>query len=194
LVDTLTLTGYALFVLLMIVNRFGGPQVVYYRIRGIAYFIDYIRGPDKRYRRRLFPMSIIQKHSPAMFHYGRGDYQVPEAEAAIDARGAPMWFHAWDESRCIPQYMDTIEVTNEDTGERYTQTQFREKVPPEVIRAGFLGMAASAVNIGNLDQEKVPNKFPFFVVPILIIIAIGVLVGVWYEYNTTCALHTVACR
>lgn len=194
MVDSLTLTGYALFVLLMIVNRFGGPQVVYYRIRGIAYFIDYIRGPDKRYRRRMFPMSVIQKHSPAMFEYGRGSYLVPESESAIDGRGAPMWFHAWDESRPIPQYMDTIEVTDEKTGERYTKTEYREKLPPEVIKAGFIGMAASSINIGNLDMEKQPNKFPFFVVPILIIIAIGVLVGVYYEYNTTCALHTIACR
>src|SRR5712692_701777 len=132
MVDSFTATGYALFVLLMIVNRFGGPQVVYYRIRAIPYFIAYIRGPDKRYRRRLFRMSIIQKHSPAMFEYGRGNYMVPESEAAIDARGAPMWFFAWDESRCIPQYMDTKEVTNEK-GDRYTVTEFREKVPPEVI-------------------------------------------------------------
>ncbi len=193
MVDSLTATGYALFVLLMVINRFGGPQVVYYRIRGIAYFIDYIRGPDKRYRRRLFRMSIIQKHSPAMFEYGRGNYLVPESEAAIDARGAPMWFHAWDESRCIPQYMDTVEVMDEK-GERYTKTEFREKIPPEVIKAGFLGMAASSINIGNLDAEQKPNKLAWYIVPMLLIITIAALVGAYYEYNTTCALHTLACR
>lgn len=194
MVDTLTFTGYTLFVLLMIINRFGGPQIAYYRLRRISYFIDYMRGPDKRYRRRIHKTEIIQKHSPAMFHYGRGDYEVPESEAAIDAQGANMWFHAWDESRCIPQYMDTVQETDPKTGETYTITKFREKVPPEVIHAGFLAMAASAINIGNLDQEKTVNKLPFFLVPVLVIVLIAALVGVYYEYNTTCALHTLACR
>ena len=105
-----------------------------------------------------------------------------------------MWFHAWDESRCIPQYMDTIEKTNPETGERFTVTEFREKIPPEVIKAGFLGMAASSINIGNLDVEQKPNKLAWYIVPMLLIITIAALVGVYYEYNTTCALHTMACR
>jgi hypothetical protein len=192
MVDTFTLTGYALLVLLIVVNRFGGPQVAYYRLRRVSYFIDYMRGPDKRYRRRIHRTDEIKKHSPAMFDYGRGSYMVPESEAAIDAQGANMWFHAWDESRCIPQYMDTVEKTNEETGERYTVTEFREKVPPELIKAGFIGKTAS--DIHALDQQKEVSKFPFFVVPILIIIVIGVLVIAWYDYNTTCALRTVACR
>lgn len=186
MVDAQTTILYLIIGGMFIVNRLGGPQEAYYRIRRIAYFIDYIRGPDKRYRRRLFPMTDI-KNSPAMHHYGNGDYGVPEGEAAISASGAPMWFHSWDEFRCIPQYMDT--KVNEETGE--TITAYHEKMPPHLIAEGFASKTVADI---QADTQPKPRDFPLWIIVTGVIITI-ILIGAvaYYDYNTTCAVHSAAC-
>jgi hypothetical protein len=172
---------------MLIINRLGGPQEAYYRVLRKPYFIEYFRGPDKRYRRRLFPLTDIETHWPAMHKYGNGMYAVPESEAATSASGAPMWFHAYDDFRAIPQYMDTI--IDEETGE--AKTVFREKIPPRLIAEGFESTTIAQI---HADTEPKPRDIPLWIiitglaVVIIILIAIG-----YYDYNTTCAVKSAAC-
>lgn len=186
MVDAQTTILYLVIGSMFVINRLGGPQEAYYRIFRKPYFIDYIRGPDKRYRRRLFPMTDIFG-TPSQHKYGNGSYGLPEGEAATSASGAPMWFHQYDEFRCIPQYMDT--VVDEETGESITK--FREKMPPSVICDGFESKTVADI---QRDTQPVEKNFPMWIMATGIIVIVILIAGImWYDYNTTCAVHSAAC-
>lgn len=187
---TASLLGWGLFFLHMIIGRFGGYQVVYYRARKIPYFIDYIRGPDKRYRRYLHPMTDMTGQNPPMYDYGSGSYQLPESEATLSEHGASMWFHAYNEFRAIPQYMDVTTVTNID-GSTSPVKEWRQMVPPDLIKEGF--RSKIAVDINRESEPAKRDKLAWYIVPMLIIIVIMIAALVYYDYNTTCALGTQAC-
>ena len=185
MVDYLTGSGYAVAFLIILINRYGGFQVVIWRIRKVQYFIDYIRGPDKRYRKRMETMDKILKN-PARWPYGQGEYLLPEAEAAISEHGAPMYFHAWDDARCIPQYMDTI--MDEETGEY--KTVFRPKVPPEIIRAGFRSKIAVEMHPPPREES---NKLAWYIVPMIFLVLLAVLATAYYSHDVACAVRAHSC-
>lgn len=177
---------YIIFIGFIIFQRLGGWPEAMYRIRRIPYFVDYIRGPDKRFRRRIFPLDMIQKHSPAMFRYGRGDYMVPDEAASASANGAPMWLHNWDDSRPIETNIDTIH--NPDGS---VTTKFRERIPPEVIQAGFEGKVVA--DLAHEGDEVKSNKLAWYIVPMLLILLLAIVVELYYGYNNYCGLHPKSC-
>lgn len=132
-------------------------------------------------------MTDVKHQSLPQFKYGNGSYHVPEAEASVSASGAPMWFHAWDEFRCIPQYMDTVQ--DPETGEY--KTIYRSKVPPSVIRAGF--EAVIAKDIHREGQQPRREGFSWFIVIGLIVLTLVAIGSLYYSYNTFCATHPQSC-
>src|SRR6266849_5791566 len=102
MVDTGTiLTGvfYLFFIGFIIFQRLGGYPEAWYRITRHPYFIDYLRGPDKKYRRHVEEMVKMDTTGGiARWTLGQGQYHLPDSEASLSSNGAPMWFHAWDEA------------------------------------------------------------------------------------------------
>lgn len=191
MVDTGTaLTGifYLFFIGFIIFQRLGGYPEAWYRIRRLPYFVDYIRGPDKKYRRHVEEMAKIDTESGiSLWHFGVGDYHLPDAEASLNVNGAPMWFHAWDEARAIPQYMDT-EVGKDGKA----RLVFRPKVPPSILAAGMKTKVARDIHRDE-EAEKGPEGFKWSTT-ILLLLGIVVMVTVLYfEYNNYCGLHPHNC-
>ncbi len=185
--DILTVGEFLAIIGIVITNRLGGPQEAYYRIRRLPYFIDYIRGPDRRWRKHIFPLSMIQHHSPAMYEYGRGNYLVPETEASQSSNGAPLYFHNWDDTRPIPTDLDSKMLPDGTVVKEY-----RDRIPPEVIKAGF--SAKIAADIHRQGEQAKPSKLAWYIVFGLMIVVLIQLVNTYYGYNVNCALHTDACK
>jgi len=190
MVDTGTaLTGvfYLFFISFIIFQRLGGYPEAWFRIRRVPYLVDYIRGPDKKYRRHIEEMAKIDTSSGlAMWHFGNGDYHLPESEASLNANGAPMWFHAWDEGRAIPQYMDTV------VGPDGKATLvFRPKVPPSILQAALKSKVAHDIH----REEEAPKVEGFKWATItLLIITIVIMIGVLYfEYSNHCGISPKSC-
>lgn len=158
-------------------NMLGGWPEAWYRIRRISYFVDYIRGPDKRFRKHVFKAAIIQHHSPAMFAFGRGSYLVPDNEASNSASGAPLWFHNWDDSRPIPVTLGK-------------DAEFRERMPPEVIRKGFESKVAADIHRHGAPETHKTSWLILVAILVLVVLIMGVL---YYDYNTYCATHPNQC-
>lgn len=188
MVDTLTIIFYVFFIGFIIFQRLGGYPEAWYRIRRVPYFIDYIRGPDKKYRRHVDQMSAINTSSGlSLWPFGEGAYNLPESEASLNVNGAPMWFHAWNEMRAIPQYMDTI--VGPDGKEHM---EYRPKIPPSVIKAAFKSQVAKDIHREEQPKEG-PSGFKWYTVTAL---GVGIIIMVallYFEYNNYCGLHPAAC-
>lgn len=100
-----------------------------------------------------------------------------------------MWFHAWDEARAIPQYMETVEELDKDNNV-ITKTVFRDKVPPAVIRAGLRSKVAAEM---HPVAEQKENKLAWYIVPMLLLILIGVLATALYAHDAVCVVHGRTC-
>ncbi len=183
----LTGTFYLFFIGFIIFQRLGGYPEATYRIRRLPYFIDYIRGPDKKYRRHVEEMVKIDSSSGiAMWKFGIGWYHLPESEASLSSNGAPMWFHAWDEARAVPQYMDTVVGPDGKAS-----LQFRPKVPPAILAAALKSKVAR--DIHREEEESKPEGFKWATITLLII-GIMITVGVLYfEYSNYCGIHPKLC-
>lgn len=175
------------FIAFRIYNTLGGWPEAYYRIRRWSYFIDYIKGPDKRFRKHT-KLSKEIHHSPAMWNLGKGSYLVPDQEASASASGAPLWFHNWDDARPIPTSLDV--VTDEASG--MTTTKYRERMSPEAIRRGFENKIAADV---HRNTEQNPQRGMSTLMLIILIVAVVLMVGVlYYEYSNGCAVHAATCN
>jgi hypothetical protein len=184
------LTGvfYLFFIGFIIFQRLGGYPEAWYRIRRIPYFVDYIRGPDKKYRRHSEPMAEMDTTGGiARWTLGKGQYHLPDSEASLSNNGAPMWFHQWDDARAVPQYMDTIVGAD-----GRASLQFRPKIPPSLFAAGM----KSKVAIDLHRDEKEPQKTEGFkwITVTLLVIGIVIMIGVLYfEYSNHCGISPKSC-
>jgi hypothetical protein len=177
----------AAFVVFRIYNMLGGWPEAYYRIRRYPYFVDYIKGPDKRFRKHVFLTKLIH-HSPAQFPFGKGNYLVPDEEASASGSGAPLWFHNWDDARPIPTSLDTI--TDPETGQ--VTTKYRDRLSPVSIRKGFENQVAADI---HRNTEPNPQRGMSTLMLVLIIAGIVLMVGVlYYEYSNGCAVHAATCQ
>lgn len=191
MVDTGTiLTGiFYLFLFVYIgFQRLGGYPEAWYRISRKPYFIDYIRGPDKRYRRHVDELAKIDTSSGLpLWQFGEGAYHMAESEASLSQNGAPMWFHAWNETRAIPQYMDT--VVGPDGKARL---EFRPKVPPSVFKAGMKSKVARDLHRDE-DEKPGPSGFKWYTVTALGLAIIIMIAVLYFEYSNYCGIHAHAC-
>lgn len=191
MVDTSTATTglfYAFFIGFIIFQRLGGYPEAWYRIRRIPYFVDYIRGPDKKYRRHVEQMAKIATDAGiSLWHFGVGDYHLPDGEASLNTNGAPMWFHAWDEARAIPQYMDS-EVGPDGKPRRV----FRPKVPPSILAAGMKTKVARDIHRDE-EEPKGPEGFKFLTIALLGIMIVVMVVVLYFEYSNHCGLSPKSC-
>ena len=182
---TIYYAAAGLLLLFRIYNMQGGWPEAYYRIRRKPYFVDYIKGPDKRFRKHVFLLNIIQRHSPAMFTFGNGNYLVPDSEASNSASGAPLYFHNWDDTRPIPTTIDTF---TEPDGS--VTTRYRERIPPGIIKAGFQSKVAEDIHRHGLPS---PPKTGWLILVALVVMAILIAGVLYYDYNSYCALHPNSC-
>jgi hypothetical protein len=183
------LTGvfYLFFITFIIFQRLGGYPEAWYRITRKPYFIDYIRGPDKKYRRHVEEMTKIDTSSGiAMWNLGKGFYHLPESEASLSSNGASMHFHSWDEARAIPQYMDTVVGPD-----GRASLQFRPKVPPAILAAALKSKVAR--DIHREEELSKPEGFKWATITLLII-GIVIMIGVLYfEYSNHCGISPKSC-
>lgn len=111
---------------------------------------------------------------------------MPEAEASVSERGAPLWFHAWDDSRPVPQYMDSVAQPDGS----YI-TVYRDKIPPRVIKAAFESKVAA--DIHRQGELQTQNKLAWFVIPALILVVVLIAGVLWFDWNSFCATHASQC-
>src|SRR3989442_1494320 len=80
----LTGTFYLFFIGFIIFQRLGGYPEAWYRLTRKPYFIDYIRGPDKRYRRHPDLLANMNTESGlSLWEFGNGMYHLPESESGL---------------------------------------------------------------------------------------------------------------
>lgn len=174
--------GYALF------QRLGGYPEALWRIQKKPYFVSYIRGPDKRYRKHPDLLANVDTQSGlSLWEFGNGKYHLPESEAALTVNGVPLWFHQWDDIRAIPQYMDTVVGPDGKTS-----LQYRPKIPPAVIKAAFKSQVAKDIHREEQPKEG-PSGFKWYTVVILAVLVLVTFATLYFSWNAYCGNHPTAC-
>lgn len=188
MVDYTTLALGIFLVPIILFQRLGGWPEAWWRISKKPYFVAYIRGPDKRYRKHPDLLANVNTESGlSMWTFGNGAYNLAESEAALSVNGVPMWFFQWNETRAIPQYMD--QVVGPDGKPRL---EFRPKIPPSVIKAAFKSQVAKDIHREEQPTEG-PSGFKWYTVVALGILVLITFATLYFSWNAYCGNHPTAC-
>jgi hypothetical protein len=153
-------------------RKLGGWPEAYYRIAQIPYFVQWVWGPTREPGRWVHKTEIIDTKKKS-FRCNEKDWQLNEEAMGRDT-GRPAWYYLYDETEPLPIF------------------KFKEgaKMTPDMITAAYENDCIERVH--RIGQGR---RFPLvlmFMLAILIVIII-VMIGVYFNYNTYCAVTPEKC-
>jgi hypothetical protein len=180
MVDVTTLEGVVLGLWIFFrwsINRFGGWQIAYYRLRGIAYHQIYIHLSSSKFDRFAMRDDKMENLSPIIaFERHGGNYILGgNEEMFLNPYGAPSFEYQWNDSRPMKVNMSV---------------PMDQRCDARLIHAGLHNKVIAEFHGLNKKGSIARNGAIFAVV--LLSMMIGFLT-LYYSYNTACAVHSLAC-
>lgn len=173
-------TFYATILLLIIVNRIvatqGGFRIVFWRIRGVKWFMRTEVTPDNNAVRKALKMKIVKTHSPPMYEYNGKEWFTGGPDETARLYGAPNWVYRYDDARPLPL------------------KHKGDPIDPTLIHSAFQNQSIEKFN--RLGQPKTRKPTASIAILVILILAVGFLTiyYTWYfGYNANCALQTRVC-
>jgi hypothetical protein len=158
--------------------RFGGWQIAYYRARGISYHQIYIHLPSAKFDKFAFRDDKMTNFDPliAFTRKGVGTYVLGDKDSMfLNPYGAPSFEYRWDDPR--PLNVNQRELLN-------------DRISPTLFHAGLHNKIVAEFHGLTKKQPVIRNTLIFAVVLLTLLL---VFLDVYYGYNTTCAVRSLAC-
>lgn len=163
-------------------NRAGGWPEAWYRLRGTNYHQFYVIMPNNKIIRPIVKDSDLEVHSPAKWSLKKGgDYVLAGNDCRFsNPHGAPSFLYIFDDSRPLP-VMQTA---------RDNASNPLPKMDPMLVRAGYHNKNLEKLN-GLTDRGHAVRDSLLFLMVLIALLA--TFLTMYYSYNTTCAVHSLAC-
>lgn len=159
------------------VNKAGGFQIAYYRLRGISYHQIYMHLSSSKFDRFAVKDSDMEVFGPIIaFERNGANYILGGTdEMFLNPHGAPSFEYRWNDSRPLAQ-KDTL--------------PFEQRCDPKLIHAGLHNKVIEEFH-GLTKRSGVARNSVIFAIVLFTMLL--VFMTLYYSYNTTCAVHSLAC-
>jgi len=180
LADLTTAEGAVLVIWIFIrwtINKFGGFQISYFRLRGIPYHQIYIHLSSSRFDKFAIKDDNMEDLSPIITFERKGANYVlgGNEEMFLNPYGAPSFEYQWNDSRPMKVNLSV---------------PIDQRCDPRLIHAGLHNKVISEFHGLNKRIGVARNSVIFAVVLLTLML---VFLDIYYSYNTTCAIHSLAC-
>jgi hypothetical protein len=164
----------ALLFVWIIIEHFGGPTMVYYRLRGIERFGHIIIGSNRKPKAHIHRQTDVVEKSPPMF-----DCQDK------------MWGYGSESSHCLTSIGDVLVYHKFDDLNPIRFWDFNKggEIDGSLIKRAWKNNAIERMhNVGR----KAPVPW-FLILAIGVIAAVMIAVNIYYTHDVACALRARAC-
>src|SRR5437667_331563 len=182
-IDETTFYAFVTIVIIAIVQigKQGGPKIVYWRLRGVKWFMRVEKQPDGSAIRKAYNWKIIKTHSLPSYTVRDKTWFVGGPKETVRVFGGPQWVYNYNDARPVPlEHLDY-----EKTG---------GPIDPTLIHSAFENKSIEAFN--GLNKKTSRTTWGMFGFAIVLIVMLGIITA-WYSYyfgiNANCALHSRAC-